>query len=436
MKDNILMFKTGSYLYVEEDGNTNNIFIIKQGAVQLMYQNHRLKDMARVAGPGDILGFVSSLCGKPRTESALVVEDTSVIVLPRSRFMDKLGRSPNMSFRVLSYFAQQLREYDELITFGNSRESQPAPLNMFQAGSFYYKTGNINAAYYILSRLIKYYKSDSTAGQARKLLDKMADLTNKSMILPSYSGVYRVFADRQIVFCENEPGEELFIIKKGRVKIVKQSGDGEMVLSVLGDGEIFGELALVSRKPRNATAISIGQTTVLPVDMPAITKLVEKSPAIINRIFTAISRRVWFTHIRFDALMYNHLITKMYIFLKNKLLEENISLQNTTPHSFSFGIDELQKMAGHVENDGSVADEMFNDPNLQFQLGGITVISPKVLAATAHYYVARDNADAKNIRNERFFFQNTGQIDNEASADNVLKASSVISEIDDFDYPN
>jgi len=436
MEDNVFIFKKGSYLYLEEDGNTNNIFIVKRGAVQLVYQNHRLKDIAKIVGPGDILGFISSFCGKPRMESALAVEDSSVIVLSKSRFMEKIRRSSDMAFRVLRYFAQQLREYDELITFGNSRKSQPVSMDMLQAGSFYYKIGNVNAAYYILSRLVRYYNLDSAADSARTLLSKMTNLVNKSLTIPVHEGIYKVFADKQIIFCENELGAELYIIKKGRVKIVKQNNDSEIILSVLGDGEIFGELAIVSRKPRNATAMSIGQTTVLPINMAAITKLIQKSPAIINRIFTAISRRVWFTHIRFDALTYNRLITKMYIFLKNKLLEENISLQDTNPHRFSFGIDELQKMAGHLENDDSVVNEMFNDPNLRFQLGTITVLSPKVLAASAHYYATRDNADAKDISSERFFFNDPNGGNDRINDDSAFRTSSIISEIEDFDFPD
>jgi len=435
MKDNVFIFKKGSYLYIEEDGNTDNIFIVKQGAIQIIYRNHRLKDIEKIAGPGDILGFVSSLCGKPRMESALVIEDSSVIVLSKDRFMDKLRRSSDMAFRVLRYFAQQLREYDELITFGNSPGNQPVPQSLLQTGSFYYEMGNADIAYYILSRLVKYYGTDPAANSARTLLNKMANSVNKSMIVPARYGIYRVFADKQIIFCENEPGDELFIIKKGRVKIVKQSNNSEVVLSVLGDGEIFGELAIVSHKPRNATAISMGKTTALPIDMPAITKLIEKSPLIINRIFTAISRRVWFTRIRFDTLTYNHLITKMYVFLKNKLLEENISLRDTNPYNFAFGIDELQKMAGHLENDDSVIKEMFSDPNLRFQLGSITVLNPKVLAATAHYYAERDNADAKNVRNERFLFHDANSFDNETVNDaNVSEKPSILSEIDDFDF--
>ena len=436
MKDDVFMFKKGSYLYVEEDANTNNIFIVKHGAVQLVYQNHRLKHNVKIAGTGDILGFISSLCGKPRTESALAVEDSSVIVLPKNRFMEKLKRSPDMTFRVLRYFAQQLRDYDELLTSENSQGSLSPALSMFQAGSFYYKTGDVHAAYYILSELIKHYNSDPVADSARNLISKMSSLVNESKTVPAHEGVYRVFADKQVIFCENEPGAELFIIKKGRVKIVKQSGDSEIILSVLSDGEIFGELAIVSTKPRNATAISIGQTTVLPVNVPALTKLIEKSPLIINRIFIAISRRVWFTHIRFDALTYNRLITKMYIFLKNKLLEENISLQSTSPHSFTFGIDELQKMTGHSDNDDDTANEMFNDPNLRFQLGDITVLSPKALVATARYYVARDNVNAKNVDNERFFFQDDGEIDDEINTDDALETLSIVSEIEDFDFPN
>jgi CRP-like cAMP-binding protein len=60
-----------------------------------------------------------------------------------------------------------------------------------------------------------------------------------------------------IIFREKDKGDALYIIKKGRVRIVKTDSFGEEhVLAMLKPGEYFGEISLVDRAPRSATVIA------------------------------------------------------------------------------------------------------------------------------------------------------------------------------------
>ena len=53
-------------------------------------------------------------------------------------------------------------------------------------------------------------------------------------------------------------------------------------------------------------------------------KLIKKSSDLLKRIFTAISQRVWFTFIRMESKFYEKPITRVYVFLENKLIEDNV----------------------------------------------------------------------------------------------------------------
>ena len=67
-----------------------------------------------------------------------------------------------------------------------------------------------------------------------------------------------------VVFFENEAGDTLFMIAEGRVKVTILGDDGrEIILSVLGSGEFFGEMALLDNEPRSATAIAAEDTELL-----------------------------------------------------------------------------------------------------------------------------------------------------------------------------
>jgi len=67
-----------------------------------------------------------------------------------------------------------------------------------------------------------------------------------------------------VVFFENEEGDSFFIIVDGRIKVTILGDDGrEVILSVLGRGDFFGEMALLDNEPRSATAIAVEDTELL-----------------------------------------------------------------------------------------------------------------------------------------------------------------------------
>src|SRR5687768_18376261 len=61
-----------------------------------------------------------------------------------------------------------------------------------------------------------------------------------------------------VILFENDPGDSLFIVRSGRVKVVLIGEDGrEVILGVLGIGQHFGEQALIDEQPRSAHVIAM-----------------------------------------------------------------------------------------------------------------------------------------------------------------------------------
>ena len=72
------------------------------------------------------------------------------------------------------------------------------------------------------------------------------------------------FTRGQVVFAEGDPGDRLYVIVDGKIKLGTTSNDGrESLLAVLGPGEMFGELSLFDPGPRTATATALTETTLL-----------------------------------------------------------------------------------------------------------------------------------------------------------------------------
>lgn len=72
----------------------------------------------------------------------------------------------------------------------------------------------------------------------------------------------RHFKAGEVIFQEGEISHEAFFLVSGTVEISVKSGDGSVVLGRLGPGEIFGEMGMITDRPRSATARALDSTTV------------------------------------------------------------------------------------------------------------------------------------------------------------------------------
>ncbi len=83
------------------------------------------------------------------------------------------------------------------------------------------------------------------------------------------------FDQGHILFAEGEPGDALYLVTSGAVRLVKSSPRGEQELAVMGTGDFFGEMALVDQSPRSATAIVQRHGTLLVLPKAQLDRLLE-----------------------------------------------------------------------------------------------------------------------------------------------------------------
>ncbi len=77
------------------------------------------------------------------------------------------------------------------------------------------------------------------------------------------------FEKGTVLFLEGDEGEDMYIVQSGKVAIKKKVTDGEAVLATLEKGDFFGEMAILERQPRSATAevTEDGDLIVIPGEM-------------------------------------------------------------------------------------------------------------------------------------------------------------------------
>lgn len=110
------------------------------------------------------------------------------------------------------------------------------------------------------------------------------------------------FAAGETVFEEGEPGSTLHVVCSGRIDIVRDSANDPVVLTTLGPGEFFGELALFDRGPRSATAVAVEDTETLSLDRVDILDVVNRYPEVALALLNSVCARLRTTDNLLDNL--------------------------------------------------------------------------------------------------------------------------------------
>jgi signal transduction histidine kinase len=100
----------------------------------------------------------------------------------------------------------------------------------------------------------------------------------------------RVYAPETVIFREGDHVDTLMLVGSGLVQISKAGRQGhEEVLSLIEANDFFGELALLDRGPRSASAIALKNTVIGEIDRSAFDFLMEKAPRVLPINFTRVT---------------------------------------------------------------------------------------------------------------------------------------------------
>ena len=104
----------------------------------------------------------------------------------------------------------------------------------------------------------------------------------------------RRFRRGETIFHVDDPGDALFIVASGRVKITIPPGDGSAsaILTTVAPGGFFGELALLDGAPRSATAVAVVAVETQILRRDAFDRVVDEQPALRRALFLALATEI------------------------------------------------------------------------------------------------------------------------------------------------
>jgi CRP-like cAMP-binding protein len=101
--------------------------------------------------------------------------------------------------------------------------------------------------------------------------------------------VERSYKKGQLLVYEGDPGDSVFVVSSGLIKVMVTSEEGEeMVLVTLRPSDTFGELSLVDGGPRSASAEALEQSAVLVITRPVLLELLKEHPSVTEALLRSL----------------------------------------------------------------------------------------------------------------------------------------------------
>ncbi len=102
----------------------------------------------------------------------------------------------------------------------------------------------------------------------------------------------KVYGPGEIIFRQGEVGDCMYVIQSGKVEVIQESEGRELRLAELGEGDFFGEMALIEKEVRSATVRPMGEVRVITVDKRLFLRKIHDDPSLAFRIMERMSRRI------------------------------------------------------------------------------------------------------------------------------------------------
>lgn len=120
------------------------------------------------------------------------------------------------------------------------------------------------------------------------------------------------------LFLSGDPGDSLYIVKRGRVEIFVRDTTGRKVtLTIAVEGEIFGELSLLDKGPRSASAVTMEESELIWLEHDDFERLLENNPNLIPALLGVLGQRLR----QADSLLRGHTVANV-----NEVAERKLSI--------------------------------------------------------------------------------------------------------------
>ena len=246
---------------IREGQDDQDLFVILEGTVQASRRTPVGTQAVGTFRAGDLLGEVSFLDGRPRSATDIALEPGSALRLPAEDVSRTMEADQELGVALLWSFWHSLA--------AKIRAANAAMTDLIAPGSPRPPNGHGTPGEPVAF----------DPSSAADILREQGLSAGELRLLATYSRQER-FAPESLIFGEGQTGDTLYVVVEGAVRISRRlHGMGEEALTVLGRGEVFGEMALIDNQPRSADARAhTGGSTVFRIDRARLQEVLDMDP--------------------------------------------------------------------------------------------------------------------------------------------------------------
>lgn len=359
----LVSFTQGSYIILEGERKSPQFYIIKDGRVSLKKDFPVAGEKpTEILGPGDFFGVIAAMSQYPQIESAVAVTNVNMIAVAHTKFGELIQKNTPLALKIIRYFSKKLRQFDEPAGKSGGKAAPFPPSAdslelLCSLADFYFSQGNTESAVYLYQSYLKYVPNGAQTAQAKKQLKMLG----RSFELETVTGSNRLYRTEQMIFCENEPGGELFIVQRGKIRISKFIGDKDVILNIMKQGDIFGEMALLDNKPRSASATAMEDSELIAINKQNFESMVVSQPQLMTRIIVLLSERIWNAYKKIANAQLPDTNGRIADMLMTIIERNKVKVAPKASYTFDLGALELLKMLGLSDRDfGALSKFMSN----------------------------------------------------------------------------
>jgi CRP/FNR family transcriptional regulator, cyclic AMP receptor protein len=204
--------------------------------------------------------------------------------------------------------------------------------------------------------------------------------------LCSYARTRRILSGTTL-FVKGDPGNALYVVASGIVKITVASIDGpEAILNLLYTGEIFGEIALLDGKPRTADALAFTDCELIMIERRDFLSFVDGDPKVAMKLIELLCAKLRTAANDMEEVLFLDLAARLARLL-TRLVKQNTASDKALLRTTQL---EISQMLGASRESVNKQLQIWTKRKLiALRRGAILVLAPQALAAL----VGRDDCD-------------------------------------------
>ncbi len=357
--------KKDAYIFVEGKQHADKFYIIKHGSVRII-REALTDEKGGVLGPGEMFGLISTMAAHGYIESAIAATDVDLMAVERKQYGSLIRKVNSVAVNSIKSFSQRLRELDIALSQRTLKNTASAdPSHIIQIGDYYKNSGKLTSALYAYNQYLALRPDAPNTDDIKAKIAEMKKTAIGSRTEYPPDKMIQKYPKEHLLFAEGEPGHTMYIIQDGSVKITKIVDNKEIILAVLGKGDIFGEMALLEDKPRAATAEVYEDSTLLAVNSENFSNLIKDQSDMVVRMATLMSERIWLLYRQLDNTFIENPLGRVYDALLIQLEKNRVNINSRDSYECGFGIKELMGMAGMPESENKYLERtIINDGKL------------------------------------------------------------------------